>query len=145
MAKRPRRSSAQRLHSLALVRRRTGPKTRPRSRENRELRQANEILRFCARPARILPRRSSTAGSSHDRLHRRSSRRPWVEPICRVLPIAPSTHHAHLARHADPEKAPARVRRDTEQCGKVRRVFEENFQVNSQQHAQVPATAALFG
>jgi transposase InsO family protein len=52
-----------------------------------------------------------------------------VEPICRVLPIAPSTYHAHLARRADPEKAPARVRRDTELCGKVRRVFEENFQV----------------
>ena len=27
--------------------------------------------RICARPARILPRRSSTAGSGHDRLHRR--------------------------------------------------------------------------
>ena len=36
-------------------------------RENRELRQANEILRKAS--ARILPRRSSTAGSSHDRLH----------------------------------------------------------------------------
>jgi putative transposase len=50
-----------------------------------------------------------------------------VEPICRVLPIAPSTYHAHLARRADPDKA--RVRRDTALCGKVRRVFEENFQV----------------
>ena len=39
-------------------------------RENRELRQANEI---CARRLLILPRRSSTAGSSRDRLHRRSS------------------------------------------------------------------------
>ena len=52
-----------------------------------------------------------------------------VEPICRVLPIAPSTYHAHLARRADPDKAPVRVRRDTELCGKVRRVFEENFHV----------------
>jgi hypothetical protein len=26
-------------------------------------------MRFCARPQRILPRRSSTAGSGHDRLH----------------------------------------------------------------------------
>ena len=25
-----------------------------------------------------------------------------VEPICRVLPIAPSTYHAHAARRADP-------------------------------------------
>jgi transposase-like protein len=30
-------------------------------------------MRFCARRRLILPRRSSTAGSSHDRLHRRSS------------------------------------------------------------------------
>jgi hypothetical protein len=29
-----------------------------------------------------------------------------VEPICRELPIAPSTYHAHAARRADPAKAP---------------------------------------
>ena len=36
-----------------------------------------------------------------------------VEPICRVLPIAPSTYHAH-ARHAapTPPSCPARARRD---------------------------------
>ena len=45
-----------------------------------------------------MPRRSSTAGSSHDRLHRRSSPDLRVEPICRVLPIAPSTYHAHAVR-----------------------------------------------
>jgi transposase-like protein len=39
-------------------------------RENRELKQANEILRKAS-----APRRSSTAGSSHDRVHRRSPRR----------------------------------------------------------------------
>ena len=27
-----------------------------------------------------------------------------VEPICRVLPIAPSTYHARAAVRADPEK-----------------------------------------
>ena len=32
-----------------------------------------------------------------------------VEPICKVLPIAPSTYHAHAARRAKPETAPARV------------------------------------
>ena len=37
-----------------------------------------------------------------------------VEPICRVLPIAPSTYHAHAARRADPAKAPARSRSDAE-------------------------------
>ena len=25
-----------------------------------------------------------------------------IEPICKVLPIAPSTYHAHVARRADP-------------------------------------------
>ena len=42
-------------------------------RENRELRQANEILRtglaYFAGAQRISPIRSSTAGSSHDRFH----------------------------------------------------------------------------
>ena len=28
-----------------------------------------------------------------------------VEPICKVLPIAPSTYRAHAARRADPSKA----------------------------------------
>ena len=32
-----------------------------------------------------------------------------IEPICRVLPIAPSTYHAQAARRADPERLPARV------------------------------------
>jgi hypothetical protein len=31
-----------------------------------------------------------------------------VEPICKVLPIAPSTYHAHAARRTNPSKAPAR-------------------------------------
>jgi putative transposase len=52
-----------------------------------------------------------------------------VEPICRVLAIAPSTYHAHVARRAVPETAPARVRRDAELCVVIRRVFDENFQV----------------
>ena len=32
-----------------------------------------------------------------------------VEPVCRVLPIASSTYHAHAARRADPGKLPARA------------------------------------
>ena len=38
--------------------------------------------------------------------------RHGVEPICRVLPIAPSTYHAHAARRADPGKLSARAQRD---------------------------------
>ena len=52
-----------------------------------------------------------------------------VEPICRVLPIAPSTYHAHAARCADPNKLPARARRDAALTVEIRRVFEENFRV----------------
>ena len=52
-----------------------------------------------------------------------------VEPICKVLPIAPSTYHAHAARRADPSKAPARSRSDTELSEAVRRVWDANFQV----------------
>ena len=52
-----------------------------------------------------------------------------VEPICRVLPIAPSTYREHAARKADPSRAPARERRDAELCREIRRVFEANFGV----------------
>jgi hypothetical protein len=52
-----------------------------------------------------------------------------VEPICKVLPIAPSTYHAHVARRADPEKLPRRAKRDEALKAQIRRVFEENFRV----------------
>ena len=52
-----------------------------------------------------------------------------VEPICRVLPIAPSTYHAHVARRTDPARASARARRDAVLSAAIRRVFEENFRV----------------
>jgi hypothetical protein len=47
-----------------------------------------------------------------------------VEPICKVLPIAPSTYHA--ARHRPPS---ARRRRDTELKAEIRRVHAEHFGV----------------
>lgn len=52
-----------------------------------------------------------------------------VEPICRVLEIAPSTYHAHARRRSQPETAPQRVQRDVELMQEIRRVFDENFQV----------------
>jgi transposase InsO family protein len=52
-----------------------------------------------------------------------------VEPICRELPIAPSTYHAAIGRRADPLSAPPRVRRDVALRGEVRRVWEANFGV----------------
>jgi transposase InsO family protein len=52
-----------------------------------------------------------------------------VEPICRVLPIAPSRYHAHVARRRDPARRPARARRDDVLRAAIHRVWEENFRV----------------
>ncbi len=52
-----------------------------------------------------------------------------VEPICAVLPIAPSTYYEHKARQADPARLPARARRDQVLKGRIRRVRQENFEV----------------
>lgn len=52
-----------------------------------------------------------------------------VEPICKVLPIAPSTYYAHAARQADPAKQSARARSDAVLMVEIRRVFAENFGV----------------
>ena len=49
-----------------------------------------------------------------------------VEPICRVLPIAPSTYHLHAARQADPAKLPPRAKSDAALKIEIRRVFEAN-------------------
>jgi hypothetical protein len=52
-----------------------------------------------------------------------------VEPICKVLPIAPSTYHAHVAKRRDPAKRSARARQDAALKVEVRRVFDQNFSV----------------
>src|SRR3954468_18751483 len=52
-----------------------------------------------------------------------------VEPICRVLPIAPSTYHAHVAQRADPAKASPRARQDLVLMAQIRRVHAANFGV----------------
>ncbi|HWU76959.1 MAG TPA: IS3 family transposase [Rhodanobacter sp.] len=96
-------------------------------RENRELRQANEILRKAsayfgpggARP----PVQAMTAFIDEQR------EVYGVEPICKVLPIAPSTYYVHAARRADPTRAPVRVQRDERLCTDIRRVWDENRRV----------------
>jgi putative transposase len=52
-----------------------------------------------------------------------------VEPICRVLPIAPSTYYAHAARKADPELRSQRAKTDEVLAPEVERVWKENFEV----------------
>jgi len=52
-----------------------------------------------------------------------------VEPICKVLPIAPSTYHAHVAKRVNSTKLSARARRDLALKPEITRVFAENFEV----------------
>jgi transposase InsO family protein len=52
-----------------------------------------------------------------------------VEPICKVLPIAPSTYYAHVAKRADPERLSARAKQDMALKPEIARVFTENFDV----------------
>ena len=52
-----------------------------------------------------------------------------VEPICRVLPIAPSTFYDHMAKRADPDLLSDRAKRDAELKPEIERVFEENLSV----------------
>lgn len=110
-------------------------------RENRELHQANEMLR---KASAFLPARSSllaVAAAQWD-----GSRSPTqamigsigdqraicgVESICGVLPTTPSTCDHRLACLADPSKASARHQRETELRPEIKRVWEEWKSVTS--------------
>ena len=52
-----------------------------------------------------------------------------VEPICDVLPIAPSTYYEQAARRVNPELRPARAKRDETLRLEIQRVWEENLAV----------------
>jgi hypothetical protein len=52
-----------------------------------------------------------------------------VEPICKVLPIAPSTYFDHRAKQMDPARLSARVRRDAALRPTINRVFKDNLKV----------------
>lgn len=52
-----------------------------------------------------------------------------VEPICKEMPIAPSTYFEAKARQADPDRRPLRLRRDEELQLAIGRIWKENFQV----------------
>lgn len=66
-----------------------------------------------------------------------------VEPICKVVPIAPSIYHAHVARRhvarrLDPSTCSARALRDEVLRPEIERVFAENFDVNRVFHTPAP-------
>jgi transposase InsO family protein len=52
-----------------------------------------------------------------------------VEPICEVLPIAPSTYYAYKAREADPTRRSARAQSDEALRVEIQRVWDENRHV----------------
>ena len=52
-----------------------------------------------------------------------------VEPICRVLPIAPATFYDNKAKQADPSRLSDRAKRDEQLKPEIDRVFEENLKV----------------
>lgn len=50
-----------------------------------------------------------------------------VEPICKVLPIAPSTYYDHKAKEVDPKKRSPRQKRDEVLRQAIKQVWENNF------------------
>jgi putative transposase len=52
-----------------------------------------------------------------------------VEPICKVLPIAPSTYYAHAAQQRDPDQRSARAKRDDKLIPIIQQIWNDNFRV----------------
>jgi transposase InsO family protein len=52
-----------------------------------------------------------------------------VEPICAMLPIAPSTYYRRKTQQANPERLSSRARRDLELQPEIQRVWDANFRV----------------
>jgi transposase InsO family protein len=52
-----------------------------------------------------------------------------VEPICRHLPIAPSTFYDHIAKRANPDLLSDRAKRDKALRPEIERVWEQNYKV----------------
>jgi putative transposase len=53
-----------------------------------------------------------------------------VEPICAILPIAPSRYYELKAREREPQRRPARARRDEQLGEDIRRIWHEHRAVS---------------
>jgi transposase InsO family protein len=49
--------------------------------------------------------------------------------MCKVLPVAPSTYHDHVAKRANPSRLSARAKRDLVLRPEIERVFKDNHEV----------------
>ena len=52
-----------------------------------------------------------------------------VEHICKVLPIAPSTYHEHVAQRRDPSRLSVMAKKDLGLKPAITCIFNENFEV----------------
>ena len=52
-----------------------------------------------------------------------------IEPICKVLQVAPSGYRRYVAQRRDPSLRPARAKRDDELVPQIERVWQANMQV----------------
>ena len=52
-----------------------------------------------------------------------------VEPICTILPIAPSTYYEHKAKQRDPQRRSDRAKRDEQLKPEIQRVWDEDYRV----------------
>ncbi|KON79314.2 IS3 family transposase [Azoarcus sp. PA01] len=96
-------------------------------REVRELKKANEILRLASalfRAGGARPPQQVMNGFIDT--HRE---RFGVEPICKVLQVAPSAYRRAVARRRDPALRCSRVRRDEVLEAHIERVWQANLQV----------------
>jgi hypothetical protein len=67
-----------------------------------------------------------------------------VEPICAVLPIAPSTYFLRKTQQQDATTRSARARRDDELRAAIQRVWDDNHRVSRQVCLGIGASARLM-
>lgn len=56
-------------------------------------------------------------------------RRAGGDPICKHLPIAPSTFYNHMAKRANPDLLSDRAKRDTALRPEIERIWDQNYKV----------------
>jgi hypothetical protein len=67
-----------------------------------------------------------------------------VEPICRVLPIAPSTYFRHTLLDRDPTRRSPRAQQDAVFRALIRRIWTENYQVYGPRTSGNKCAARVF-
>ncbi|WP_371412925.1 IS3 family transposase [Thiomonas sp. X19] len=96
-------------------------------REVKELRRANEILKLAS--AFFAPGGARPPTQELKAFVDQYRDRFGVEPICKVLQIAPSGYRLHAARQRHPELLPARTQRDQRLIPHIQQVWQANMQV----------------